>query len=404
MKSLRVLLVLLFVLVLSGVMVTAQEAATACVENYDADVDYFPDKVEAEYSTGWIVEYFNNYKLVTMLTPWPGSAPEDAIQYVLVECGTPVPEGYDNAQVIEIPAGDVIALSTTYLPHLQSLGLLDHLVGMDSFLYTTTPEVIEKIDAGELAEVGNDSTINVEVVLAAEPGLVLAYGNGDPNTDAAPILREAGVPVVVATDYIEVSPLGRAEWIKFVSLFYNAEATANEVFDSRVADYQALVEMTSAIPEEERPLVLWNSYTSFGDAWYIPGSESYAAQIVRDAGAKLVLADDPQVQGKSSAVPFAFEAVYEAGVDADYWVPIAFGVQTLDDLLAQDERYADFAPAQNGTVYEITKRMNANGGNDYFESGVANPQIVLADLVRIFHPDLLLDYEPYYFEALEPAE
>lgn len=404
MKFLRLLLVLLVVPVLPGVMVTAQEAATACVESYDAEVDYFLDKAEAEYSTGWTVEYFNNYKLVTMLTPWPGSVPEDAIQYVLVQCGTPAPEGYDAGQIIEIPAGDVIALSTTYLPHLESLGLLDHLIGLDSFLYTTTPEVVELAGAGELVEVGNNNTINIELVLDAEPGLVLSYGSGDASFDAEPLLREAGVPVVMATDFIEVSPLGRAEWIKFVSLFYNAEATANEVFDSRVTAYEALADIASSIPDDERPQVLWNSYTSFGDAWYIPGSESYTAQIVRDAGADLVLGDDPLVQGTSSALPFAFEAVYEVGIDADYWMPIAFGVLTLDDLLAMDERYADFAPVQNGTVYELTKRINANGGNDFYESGVANPQLVLADLVRIFHPELLPDHETIYFDVLAPAE
>ena len=92
--------------------------------------------------------------------------------------------------------------------------------------------------------------------------------------------------------------------------------------------------------------MLWNSYTSYSNAWWIPGSESFAGQFVRDAGGTLVLGDDPRVKGNVNASPFDFEVVYEAGLDADLWLPGTFGVKTLDDLVAQDERYADFAAVQ----------------------------------------------------------
>ncbi len=395
-------LLLLASTLLFGGLVTAQEAnlTAECVDTYDAEVDYFPDKVEADYAQGWTVEYHNNYKIISALTPWPGSTPEDAFQYVLVQCGTPAPEGFDSAQIIEVPVSDTIALSTTYLPHLVSLGLIDHLVGLDSFLYLSTPEILEKIAAGELIEVGNGASINVEMVLDADPDLVISYGNGNPDFDAHPVLLDAGVPVVVASDYVETSPLGTAEWLKFVSLFYNAEGSANEIFDARAAEYQSLVDLTAEIDPADKPLVLWNSYTSYGEAWFIPGGESYTAQLVRDAGAVGVLEDDPQVAESNAGVPFDFEAAYEAGLDADYWVPQAFGVVTLGDLLALDERYADFAAIQNSTVFENNVRMNVNGGNDYYENGAANPQIILADLIHIFHPDLLPDHELVFFQHL----
>lgn len=401
----RLLLLVLFLLAFSVAPLAAQEAAVAeCVTDYDPEVDYFPDKVEPEFSQGWQVEYHNNYKVVDVLTPFPGATDADAIQYVLVQCGTPAPEGFEDTQIIEIPAGDVIALGTSYIPQLNELGLLDHLIGLDNLAFVSTPEVLDMIAQGKLIEVGSGASINVEAVLDAEPSMVMTFVYSASDADVHPALIDAGIPVVIASDYIEHSPLGQAEWIKFTSLFYNAEAQANEVFDAKAEEYQALADLTAGLSDEDKPTVLWNSYTSYSNAWWIPGSESFAGQFVRDAGGTLILGGDPQVAGNIDASPFDFEVVYEAGLDADLWFPGTFGVRTLDDLIAQDERYADFTAAQNGAVYNFDARENANGGNDYFENGVANPQDVLADLIKIMHPELLPDHELIYFRQLPPVE
>ncbi len=380
--------------------VSADNLTESCVESFDATVDYFPEKVEPRFSEGWRVSYHNNYKVVDVLTPFPGAADIDAFQYVLVQCGTPAPEGFDDALMIEVPSGALIALSTTYVPHLDDLGLLDNLIGMDSGLYVSNSEVVARFAAGDLLEVGSGPSVNVEAILDAEPALVLAFGSGSPDYDTHPTLIEAGVPVVVASDYVEGSPLGQAEWAKFIALFYNREALANEVFEAKAASYADLTALTAALSDAERPAVLWNGYLSYADAWFIPGSDSFAAQYVRDAGGMLVLGDAPETQDTAAGVPFAFETVYEAGLDADIWMPGTFGVTTLMDFVAQDERYADFAAVTNGQVYNFDARENANGGNDYFESGVANPQLVLADLIAILHPDLLPEHELVYFRNL----
>ncbi|MBI1258098.1 MAG: ABC transporter substrate-binding protein [Chloroflexi bacterium] len=403
------LLFSLVLVMLLGLPVLAQDAtseaavaaAPACVSNYDATVDYFPDKVEPDYSKGWTVEYHNNYKVVDVTTPWPGAAASDAFRYILVECGTPKPEGYDGAEFIEIPAGKVIALGTSYIPQLNELGVLDDLIGVDSFDFFNTPAVVDMIAANKLIAVGSGSSVNVEAVLNADPGLILTFGSGSPDYDAHPALIQAGAPVVVASDYVEQTPLGQAEWIKFTSMFYDKEAVANQVFGEKADAYAQLVELTKGVTDQ--PLVLWNSYSSYSNNWFIPGSESFAANYVRDAGGKLVLGDSPELQGNNNALPFDFEAVYAAGLNADIWMPGVFGVSILGDLVAQDARYADFAAVKSDQVYNYDARENANGGNDYFETGVANPQDVLADLIKIFHPDLLPDHTLIYFRQLPPA-
>ncbi len=408
--KIRWLFFVLIALALSALPVVAQttpaatESAASCVTDYDPSVDYFVDKVQPKYSKGWTVEYHDSYKVVDVTTPYPGASASDGFRYVLVECGTPKPDGYDGAEFIQIPAGRVIALGTSYIPQLQELGVLDDLIGVDSFDLYSTPEVLDLIAAGKLIAVGSGPSINVEAVLDADPGLVLTFGSGSPDYDSHPTLMQAGVPVVVASDYVEQTPLGQAEWVKFTSLFYNAEAQANAVFGQKADDYAKLVSLTASLSDTQKPLVLWNSYSSYSNAWYIPGSESFAANYVRDAGGKLVLGDDPSLQGNNNALPFDFEAVYDAGVNADFWFPGTFGVNTLADLEAQDARYADFAAFKDWHVYNNDNRQNASGGSDYFESGVANPQDVLADLIHILHPDLLAGHELIYYRQILPAK
>jgi iron complex transport system substrate-binding protein len=394
MKHLLLLALLLAVLIPVGPAV-AQDAPI-CVEDYDESVDYFANKVEPVHAEGFTVEYFNHYKVVNVVTPWIGATEEDAFTYVLVQCGTPVPDGFDDAQIIELPVESVIAMSTTQLPHLVELGVVDTLVGLDSTLYVNSPAVLELIDNEALVEVGFGADVNIEVVLDVEPDVVMSSGSGIPEYDVHPVLLDNDVPAVINAEWVENSPLARAEWIKFTSTFFNAEAAANEYFENVEAEYQELVALTADI--EDSPTVLTGSF--FSDTWTIAGTESFVGQYIADAGADLVFAEHEDVAGNPASAFFDFETVYLDGLEADYWLPNAFGVSSVEDLLAQDERYADFVAVEAGNVYADSNRVNENGGNDIFESGVINPHIVLMDLIKIFHPDLLPDHELVYYKKL----
>jgi len=210
------------------------------------------------------------------------------------------------------------------------------------------------------------------------------------------VLLDAGIFVAMNSDYVEESPLGRAEWIKFTALFYNLEGTAERIFDEKATAYNELLALTADIPQSERPEVLWNSFSTFTEAWSIPGVQTYAGTLLRDAGAAIALGE----LAPEESANIDFEIVYESGLDADFWFPGLFGIGTLDDVLARDERYADFAAVENGTVYNNDARVNANGGNDSYESGVVNPHLVLADLIAILYPDLLPDHEVLFFRQL----
>ncbi|MBX3053366.1 MAG: ABC transporter substrate-binding protein [Caldilineaceae bacterium] len=362
-----------------------------CVENHDPAIDYFPQKTSVTVSSGFAVEYHNNYKVVTVTSPWQGS--QESFRYVLVQCGTPAPDGVEGA-VVEVPVQTLVALSTTYLPHLASLGLVDRLVGLDSLLWTTTPEVVERIQAGKIAEVGGGSSVNVEQLLDMEPGLVMAYGMGVPEWDSHPLLLEAGIPTALNGDFVEQDPLGRTEWIKFLAFFFNKEREATQIFDETVASYQATAGL--AMTASVLPTVFLSSI--YDGTWWMPGGESYTAKLLADAGAVYLWADSGAVGSES----VDFESVFEKAGNADFWLnPDNTAWNTQADVLQSDERYGEFAAVANGHLYNNNAQVNANGGNAFYESGAAHPDVVLMDLVKILHPELLPDHQLVYYKVIE---
>ncbi|GAB4478896.1 MAG: ABC transporter substrate-binding protein [Anaerolineae bacterium] len=362
---------------------------TGCVERYSEGIDYFPDKVTLDYAEGLTITYFDHYKVIDVPSAWPGGG--QSFRYVLVQCGTPPPAGYDDAVIIEVPAGRVVSMSTTYITQMDDLGVLDRLAGLDSFAYVSNPAVRARIDAGELVEVAPNLTPNVEVALELDPDVIFAFSSGAPEYDVHPAFLNAGLPVVMNADWLERTPLARAEWIKFIAAFFNAEAQANAVFENIEAQYQQAAALAAGA--EQRPTV----FTSlpYQGTWYMPGGASFVARLIADAGGDYIYADDES----TGSLFLDFETVYDAAKDADIWLDVAF-VATLADLQAADARYADFNAFQQGNVYAYDAR-SSEYGLEYFETSSARPHVVLLDLVHIFHPELLPDHELYYYRRLE---
>lgn len=357
---------------------------------FDASVDYFPEKATITHTDGFSVEYFNNYKVVTVKEPYP-SAPE-SMQYALVQCGTPAPEGFLDEQIINVPVQTIVTMSTTYLPFLDELGLLDRLVGLDDATYVSNPTVLKMAEEGKLTMLGYGSGVNVEQALELSPDLILTYGSGATDYDAFPVLIEAGLKTVVNAEWLETTPLGRAEWGKFIAVFFNKEADAEALFAKNVEQYNEYAALVANVTE--KPTVF--AASDYQGTWSMPGGNSFAANFLKDAGADYLWADDTS----TGSLPLAFEAVFEKAQGADYWVNVGYFF-TPADLLAADARYADFAAYQNGNIWNNDAKTSVNGGNDYYESAVAHPELVLADLIKIFHPELLPDYEPVYYRQLK---
>ena len=378
-------------------VVAAQEEnlTDSCVSQYDAEVDYFPEKIDILDAEKFTVEYHNHYKVVNVSDAFDGAPGFD---YLLVQCGTPAPSAADFAegtQFIEVPSGAIITLSTTQTPALSQLGLLERLFGVDSAFYISTPEVVQMVEDGQVAELGFGAQINIELVLSLEPELVISYGY-NPDTDAHPILLDAGIFTALDASWRELSPLGRAEWLKFTALFYNLEARATGLYDQIADEYEKARHLAAGVPQSDRPDLLINSFLGYADAWFIPGDDTYVGRLISDAGGRLLLAE----AGSAASRGLSFEVVYEGGLAADIWLVETFGIRSAADLLALDSRFGDFAAFQAGNVWNNNADENANGGNNYYEWGVTNPHLILQDLVAILHPELLPDHQFVFYQRL----
>ncbi|HOU00138.1 MAG TPA: ABC transporter substrate-binding protein [Anaerolineaceae bacterium] len=347
-------------------------------------------QVTIDYARNFTLEYKEGYKLLTVLMPWAGAT--EPIRYALVPKGQADPSGIDDALIVHTPVESFVSLSTTYLPFLEQIDELSSLVAVDSGAYIYNAEVQNWLKAGAVAEVGSGAVINIESLIDLNPDLIMTSASGFAEYDSHPQLLEAGLKVVINSDYLEQDPLGRAEWGKFIAAFFEKEAEADRLFDEMVARYQQAKALTSNLPT--RVTVFTN--TAYEGTWYMPGGESYIAILLADAGADYLFKD---IEG-SGAQPLDFEVVLERAKDADYWINVG-ALSELSALAAMDARYADFRAFQEGKVYTYSKRMNASGAVDYFESGAAAPDVILMDLIKAFYPDLLPEHEFFYYQALQ---
>ncbi len=344
-------------------------------------------QLSLQYAQGFSVDYFDVYKVVTVFTP--GSGTGEKFQYVLVQRGNESPDGYEGVPRIEIPVRTLITTSTTHLPHIEKLGEVHSLVGIDNIKYVSSEAVNQRFAAGKLTEVGRDRAMDLERVLMLQPDLVM--------TDNASVaLREAGVPVVVNAAYGEPSLLGRVEWIKFVGAFFGKEELASAQFDSIVVRYEARRGLVQDLPADKRPSVFVGSL--WRGTWFMSGGKTYAAQLLRDAGANYLWGEDDSQQ----SLALDFETVYEKAHDADCWITMRNEWYSRGDVVAEDERYKGFTAFKKGNVFNANARLNAHGGNDYWETGLIEPDVVLADIIKILHPHLLPNHQLKYYRKLDP--
>lgn len=358
----------------------------------DEKRNYYPENTRIKYAKGFSIEYFDHYKIVRIINPFGKTA--DTTKYLLLERGTKKPAAFQNYPVVEIPVRSLVAMSSM---HLGLLGFLDSyniLTGLGNLQYVYAPEVLKLIKEGKIAEVGKDQGLNEEKLVTMHPDLIMTMGSPGAGMDHYQLLADAGIPVMINSEWVETSPLARAEWVKLLAALVNKEALVNLKFSELEKEYKKLTDL--AKNSKAKPQIISGLNTK--DAWFLPSGDSYMAQFFRDAGA-----DYPWNSSKAAgSLSLNFETVYPIALNADYWMNVGFNSKdTRKDILAMDSRYSDFKAFKSGQMYSYNNRVNEKGSNDFFESGNINPQTVLADLIKIFHPELLPDHELVYYKKLE---
>ena len=349
-----------------------------------------PSATTLRYASGFRVTYQdNNTKLVEVVYPFQGAT--SGYKYLLVPKGQPVPDHEKDVRIISIPLSSIICTSTTHIPLLDYLEETEKLVGFPSTDYISSEKARKLIDAGKVQELGVDKGLNLERVAMLRPDMVMGYTM---NSDYGQFkkIEDLHVPVVINAEYLEKHPLGRAEWIKFMALFFNKEKTADSVFAVIEKEYLKTKAVADRAPSKHTVL----SGIVYGDAWFLPGGQNYAAKLLRDAGYHYLWDDD----STSGFLELSFESVYEKAHGADFWIGVG-SFSSLKEVENADHRYARFKPFQQRQVYTSNLRKGSTGGSEFLELGYLRPDIILKDLMKIAHPELMRGHELYFHKRLE---
>ena len=297
-----------------------------------------------------------------------------------------------NNQTIQVPIKEIVVTSTTHIPMLELLNEESSIVGFPHTTYISSEKTRALIDTGKIKEIGKESALNTEILLDLQPELVVGYSitSADKSLTTA---QKAGISVIYNGDWLEETPLGRAEWIKFFGVLYNKEKQADSIFNAIETNY--LKAKKIALKATTKPTILSGAIMS-KDIWNLPAGESFVAQFLKDANLNYLWKNS---KGKGS-LSLSFESVFDTGRNADYWITPGY-FSSKEQLLKSNQIYAEFTAFKNDSIYTPSTKKGKTGGVIYYELAPTRPDLVLKDIIKITHPNLLPNYELMFFEKMQ---
>lgn len=355
----------------------------------NSDQIQFADSVQAEFAQGFQITYHENYKLLEILKPFQDRV--DTLRYSLVPRAIADEIEVENTTEIPIPITSLLATSTTHIGLAEMLDATDILTGMVGADYVYSKDIRSRLEEEKMVSLPQGA-LNKEKILSMNPDLLMISGGQSSQFDNVRILMDSDINVMVNSEWLETTPLGKAEWVKVLAALLNKEQLANEKFSAVAKEYNQLKARVNDI--NDKPLVINN--VPYKGAWFVSGGESFTAKFLKDAGAGYPWFESDETGGLRKS----FEVIYEIGLKADIWINPG-AAKSKEDILAKDSRFKDFKSFQTGEMYNNNKRMSPSGGNDFWESGAVHPEIILADLIKIFHPRQLPNHQLYYYQKVD---
>ncbi|MEB2786322.1 ABC transporter substrate-binding protein [Algoriphagus persicinus] len=378
-----------FRLFIATVFLIVTYSFSACKDKKVGEVKEL-ERIVLSYASGFTISRGNNFWEVEVTQAWSGA--DKIFTYLVLEENAEKPAGSFDA-IIQLPVRKVILTSTTQIPHLDMLNATDKLIGFPNLNLISSKKTWEVIDAGKVEDLGAGPSANTEMVIDLSPDWIMISTLGD-DLKYLDLLDQAGIPAVINGEYVEKHPLGRAEWIKFTGVLLGKYEEAKAVFDRVEDDYLAAGKLAGASIDFLRPTVL--SGVLYQDIWYAPGSESWGAKILQNAGANYIFSD----QKGTGSVQLNYEFVLENALEADFWIGSA-DFPDLQSMGNSEPRYKAFKAFKSGNVFSYIQKRGRAGGLEYFELGYMRPDLILKDLIKILHPDLLPAYELYFYQQLD---
>lgn len=354
----------------------------SCKKNETAEVAKSPiTKNSIEYASGLSIVKHEGFSIVTVTNPWPNA--NKNFSYILKEKDAKVPDSLQSYRTIKVPLETVVVTSTTNIPYLEMLDVENKLVGFPHTDYISSEKTRILIDKGAVKNVGQNEKLNIEQLIELAPDLIVTFGvdNNNPMLDN---LTKSGLNVLIQADWMEQSPLGKAEWIKLYGALFGKEDKAKELFDKIVESYNQAKKLVAEKPATTT--VLYGSM--YKDVWYVAKGNSWVAQFMEDAKSNYLWAD---LEGTGSQ-GLSFEKVLDKAKTANVWI-VSGSFLTLAELQKANPHYSEFDAFKNKSIYTLESKFGATGGTIYYELSPSRPDLVLKDYIKIFHPDLLPSYE-----------
>lgn len=355
---------------------------TSCLSQRDENhhlTPYYTPKYAESFSIS--IDSLNR-KILTIINPYQSSKPFEE-QVYLLEKGQNSPA---DATAVKLPAKRVAVLSSSHVAMLDAVGVADRVVGVSGLRFITNPKV-----KSSAVEIGYDSMLDFETLKAIGTDVILLYGLYGEDSATTAKLKQLGIPYIYIGDYIEPSPLAKAEWVVALAALCGVQERGIDYFTALESRYNTLKEVAKNY--NSRPKVMLN--TPYRDTWFMPSVESYAVQLISDAGGEYIY---PQ-NSSAESLPISLEEALMLASKADVWINVG-QTASLKELKKSNPKFANIPAVLSKRVYNNTKRTTAAGGSDFWESGAVNPDIVLQDMIRLLHTDYPTD-SLYYYKRLE---
>ena len=359
---------------------------SSCARRNVADMQEFNvDIYSPHYAQGFKVIGAENRQstILQIHNPWQG-AEDVTSQLFIARDDEQAPAGFEG-QIIEGDAKRIICMSSSHVAILDAIGEVERVVGVSGINFISNEYVLAHRDS--IGDVGQDSDANFELIVALDPDIILLYGI----TGASSIenkLRELGIPYAYIGEYLEEAPLGKTEWMIALAEIVGQREKTEQIFQQIPERYEALKSQV-ATAQTPKPKVMIN--TPYADTWFMASTSSYVARLIADAGGDYIYRRNTS----NTSLPIDLEEAVHLCAEADIWINVG-SISSLDDLRRQFPKFADAPSVKSGAVYNSDKRINPNGGNDFWESGMVNPDLILRDLIKIFHPELITEEFVYY--------
>lgn len=311
--------------------------------------------------------------------------------YFLVEKNKDVPAQLLGKKIIRTPVEKIVVTSTSHVAMLELLGVENTLIGFPQRHFISSEKTRKLIDSGLVKELGNVQQLNTEILMTIQPELIISFEITGTNKTLQN-LEKKGYVILNNTDWLEETPLGRAEWIKFYGIIFSKSKQADKIFEAIETNYNQAKKIASKATT--RPTIL--SGIVFNDIWNLPAGKSFEAQLLKDANTQYLWSE---TEGTGS-LSLSIESVLHKAKSASIW--IAPGIYTTtSSLLKSNDLYQHFNSLKNNEVYTYAHNRGKTGGFIYFETAPTRPDLVLKDLIKIAHPELMRHYEFTFYKKLD---